>query len=406
MTEPTRLGMLIPQFPGQTHIFFWREIAELEARGAEVVLFSTRLPPKGLIAHAWSEAAIRRTRYLWPPGAGDVLAALPRLGALRWALADIRREGAGLLTEVLAALAPARRLARICRAEGIGHVHVHSCGRAALIAALAERMGGPSYSLTLHGPMSDYGIGQRLKWRHAAFATVITRKLLAEARAALGPDMPQDVSVRPMGVDTERFRREDAYVPPAPGAPIRIFACGRLNVVKGHQDLLEAVRILAERGVEARLEIAGEDDDGGAGFRAVLEARLAELDLGARARLLGAIDGAAVLAKLRAAHIFVLASWHEPLGVAYMEAMSCAVPTIGTDAGGVRELIEDGVSGVLVPPKSPEALADAIAALAADPDRARALSAGGRARVESAFRASLGAETILAGAARAMARTG
>ncbi len=387
-----RLGYLVPQFPGQTHTFFWREIGEIERRGGEVALLSTRLPPRRLISHGWSEAAIARTAYLGRPDPLGTLQALAGLsGEVR---SDIRGEGPALVRDALLCLSPARRLARIAAARGIGHVHVHSCGRAALIAALANRMSGLSYSLTLHGPLSDYGPGQRLKWRHAAFATVITAGLLEEARAALGADMPARLRVQPMGVDVDAFARTQAYRPPGPGEPIRLFSCGRLSPIKGHQDLMQAVRILADGGLDVRLEIAGEDDAGGGGFRRTLEARLDALDLGDRVRLLGAVSEAEVREKLLEAHMFVLASWHEPLGVAYMEAMSCALPTIGTDAGGVRELF-DARSGLLVPPKDPEALAAAIAALARDPKRAARMGRDGRARVAREFRASAGARTLL-----------
>jgi colanic acid/amylovoran biosynthesis glycosyltransferase len=176
---------------------------------------------------------------------------------------------------------------------------------------------------------------------------------------------------------------------------LRLFSCGRLNIVKGHQDLMAAVRLLLDQGQAVTLDIAGEDDDGGAGYRRVLAARIVELGLGDHVRLLGAIDAGAVRAKLLAAHFFVLASWHEPLGVALMEAMSCEVPTIGTAAGGVAELITNGVNGVLVPPKDPAALAAAILGLARDPDRAIALARAGRDRIVTGFHAGLGAETLI-----------
>lgn len=64
MSRRQKIGYLVPQFPGQTHVFFWREIAALEAMGVEPVLFSTRPPPAGLIAHDWSQAAMARTSYL------------------------------------------------------------------------------------------------------------------------------------------------------------------------------------------------------------------------------------------------------------------------------------------------------------------------------------------------------
>lgn len=393
MVQGKKLGYLVPQFPGQTHIFFWREIAALEDMGVEPVLFSTRKPPAGLIAHDWSEAAMARTTYLGAVDLGRALSVLPRLpwGEL---LREMRRDGVSVLKDVLVCAAAGAALKDQCASRGITHVHVHSCGRAALIAAIARHLGGPEYSLTLHGPLADYGRGQRYKWRHARFATVITAKLIAEMQAEQPDDLPRMI-LRPMGVDTGYLKRDAPYVPAAPDGPIRVFSCGRLNVVKGHQDLIEAVRQLRDAGHDVRLEIAGQDDDGGSGFQLVLQQLIKQHGLQDHVRLLGAIDAASVKAKLLEAHVFALASWHEPLGVAYMEAIACGVPTIGTDAGGVPELIDDGIEGLLVPPKTPEALAEAILRIARDPELARRLSTTGRARIERDYRASLGAEVIV-----------
>ena len=386
MTTAPKIGYLVPQFPGQTHIFFWREIAEMEKRGAYVRIFSTRPPPKGLIAHDWSAVAMARTLYL---GAVKPLAALSALPAVPWA------ELGQMPKDIALSLSAARQLVTACKAEGIAHVHVHSCGRAALIAAMARRLGGPTYSLTLHGPLQDYGPGQRFKWRGARFATVITEKLLAEVKTAIGGDLPARLLIQPMGVDTDALRRNAPYVPVQPGQTLRLFSCGRLNIVKGHQDLLEVVRLLLDQGQPVTLDIAGEDDDGGSGYRQVLQARIAAFSLGSHVRLLGAIDADAVKAHLIHAHAFVLASWAEPLGVALMEAMSCEVPTIGTAAGGVAELITDGVDGILVPPKNPALMAKAILQLARDPARAVTLGRAGRARIIAGFHAGLGAETLI-----------
>ena len=384
--NPPKIGYLVPQFPGQTHIFFWREIAEMEKRGVDVQIFSTRMPPSGLIAHDWSTKAMARTHYLGAIRPWQALTALP---SVPWG------EGRALARDVALSLSAARQLVTACRAKAISHVHVHSCGRAALIAALARRLGGPTYSLTLHGALSDYGPGQRFKWRGAKFATIITEKLCAEVRVELAGDLPDRLIVQPMGVDTDVLARVAPYVPPQPGAPLRLFSCGRLHIVKGHQDLMAAVRLLLDQGQPVTLDIAGEDDAGGTGYRRVLEARIAELRLRDHVRLLGAIDADTVKQHLLDAHAFVLASWHEPLGVALMEAMSCAVPTIGTAAGGVAELITDGVDGILVPPRDPALLAEAILSLGRDPARAIALGIAGRARVVSAFHAGLGAQTLI-----------
>lgn len=384
-----RIGYLVPQFPGQTHAFFWREVKALEARGVAVRLLSTRPPPPGLVAHAWSEEAAARTLYLASRSPLDAAAALP---ALPWR--DLGRVERGLGRDFLVSLGAARRLLRAAAGEGLGHVHVHSCGRSALIALLAERMGGPSYSLTLHGPLWDYGPGQNLKWRGARFATVITRKLLAEVKTVLREDRPARIAVQPMGIEADALLRPAPYLPPRPGEPIRLFCCGRLNPVKGHEDLLEALRLLLDGGTAVTLAIAGEDDDGGTGYRRVLEARIAELRLGPHARLLGAVDEARVREELWRAHAFVLASFHEPLGVALMEAMAAGVPTVGTAAGGVRELITHGVDGLLVPPREPARIAQAILQVAREPRLAHQLSRGGELRARQ-LDAARGAETLM-----------
>ncbi|MGI3185055.1 exopolysaccharide biosynthesis GT4 family glycosyltransferase EpsE [Nioella aestuarii] len=396
MTDRRILGYLVPQFPGQTHIFFWREIAELEKRGVTVDLLSTRHPPAGLVAHDWSVGAMNRTTYLGKP---DVLAGLSALPRLPYAdlLAEARAEGKAMVKDIAVSIPAAARLIRHCRSHGITHVHVHSCGRAALIAAIARRMGGPRYSLSLHGPLSDYGPGQRFKWRYAEFASIITEKLKAEMLAEMPDDLPDRLYIQPMGVDTDVLTPAGPYRPVGAGEPLRLFSCGRLNIVKGHQDLMAAVRLLLDQGRDVQLTIAGQDDDGGSGYRKVLDARIAELGLGDHVRLLGAVDAGRVRDEIRVAHLFVLASWHEPLGVALMEAMSCGTPTIGTNAGGVPELIRDGVDAVLVPPKSPKALAEAIASLADDPDRCATLSAAGRQRIVAGFHSGRGAEMLIKG---------
>jgi colanic acid/amylovoran biosynthesis glycosyltransferase len=389
-----RLGYLVPQFPGQTHIFFWREIEALKALGTDVHLLSTQPPPPGLIAHDWSQRAIDQTTYLASKSPLDAMRAAfrqPWFTLIR----DIAGQGKALAKDIAMCLPAAARLVGYARVHQLDHIHVHSCARAALIAALAKHMGGPSYSLTLHGPMSDYGSGQALKWRSAAFATIITQKLIDEATAELGPDLPDHITLRPMGVDTDTLNRDTPYLPYFGTGPLKIFSCARLNIVKGHQDAMQAVKLLRNAGLPAELEIAGEDDAGGSGFRKFLTEQIEVLGLTDHVTLLGAIDADAVRAKLLQAHLFVLASWHEPLGVAYMEAMSCGVPTIGTASGGVPEMITSGETAVLVPPKEPQLLADAIQNLSSDPETAQRLSHDGRAHMVANYRASLGAETLI-----------
>ena len=130
-----RIGYFVPQFPGQTHGFFWREISALKARGIEPELVSTRRPRKNLIAHGWADEAMAKTVYLAPPGVADVAATVAELartspaGWRRCAESIRRAEGhpAAARLGLAALVVMGARLAALARARGWTHVHAHTC---------------------------------------------------------------------------------------------------------------------------------------------------------------------------------------------------------------------------------------------------------------------------------------
>jgi len=395
-----KIGYFIPEFPGQTHIFFWREMQALREIGVEPAVVSTRLPHRSLISHPWAAEAQRDTEYLFPPKARSVLGAfwtLLRAGPLGWwrASATLAASEGSFLARIrlLLLMFVGAELAWLARRKGWTHVHVHSCGNAANIAMFARRLTGLPYSLTLHGPLRDYGPNQKQKWVHSAFALVITRKLREEVRKELAGFLPPEIELAPMGVDLKRFRKGPSYLPWTGSGPFRLFSCGRLNPCKGHDDLLRAVAQLRRQGMDARLTIAGEDDVGGV-CRQGLETLSRELGLGDNLKLLGAVSEDEVRSQLAAAHAFVLASLDEPLGVATMEAMALQVPVVVTGSGGVAELVDDGVDGILVPPRAPEKMAAALLRLLGDPGLAAKMSQAGRIKIESSFHSGVSAATL------------
>jgi colanic acid/amylovoran biosynthesis glycosyltransferase len=384
-----RIAYLVPEFPGQTHIFFWREIEALKQIGIETTLVSTRRPPQSLSPHSWSNEAQSKTFYVGEVGITDVfrsIASLVGFGPLsECPIGDVPRN--------LALIPFAARLATFMRRNNLKHIHSHSCGNAAMLVCLANRIAGISYSLSLHGSIGDYGSQQRVKFRYAAFALAVNSKLTHEISQFLGKDSRPAIGQAPMGVDTDLFRRESTFKPWTHG-PLRLFSCGRLNFGKGHQDLIEAVSILRNAGIDAQLEIAGEDDVGGGGFHKNLDDLIQKLDLRAKVTLLGAVSEERVLQGIRAANIFVLASHQEPLGVALMEAMSCEIPVISTNAGGIPELIDHGKTGYLVEPGSVKALADAVTSVMHDPNLQKSLAQAARARIVRDFNSRISARAL------------
>jgi colanic acid/amylovoran biosynthesis glycosyltransferase len=397
-----KIGYLVPEFPGQTHNFFWRELSALKHLGVTCDLLSTRLPHRGLRSTAWETEAVARTSYLFPlravdvPGLlGTLLAAGPRgWAALIKAIATAEVSGWKERARFAAMALMGAKLVALSRRHGWQHVHVHSCANSANIAVLAHFIGGISYSLTLHNPLWVYGNNQKMKWRNAAFGIVITEAVRHDVVTTLAGHLPPHIAVAPMGVEVDVFRRSRPYVGHDGQSSFRIFCCARLARSKGHEGLAQAVARLRRDGMAVDLAIAGEDDAGGGGYRLELQAALASLGFDDESILLGPLPEAAVREQIEQAHLFVLNSDEEPLGVALMEAMSMEVPVVATRAGGVPELVDDGVSGVLVPPGDPAALADTIRALAADPVRCAALGRAGRERVVAAFSSERSARTI------------
>ena len=141
---------------------------------------------------------------------------------------------------------------------------------------------------------------------------------------------------------------------------------------KGYPDLLRAAALVAERRPDVRFVIVGQGP-----LEQELRAEHARLGLASTVTILGYRSDAPRITA--AADLFVLASHHEGIPVAVMEAMAAGVPVVATHVGGLAEAIDDGVSGRLVPVRRPELLAEAVVALAGDPAARRELSAGASA---------------------------
>lgn len=398
-----RLGYIVPEFPGQTHIFFWRELQRLEEMGIEVDIVSTRRPPPGIRSHTWSDTAEKRSTYLQT---GDVIADAKSIGGAirsvprgRWSrcFRSIARSNVSIVeqAQLLALTGFGAKLGQIASARQWRHMHVHSCGNAANIAAYASMLSDVPYSLTLHGPLSDYGTNQREKWSNASFGIAITKLLHSQLEDELGLSIAAKTIIAPMGVNVEKFQRTLPYRHWNGAEQLRLYSVGRLNPCKGHDVLIRAVSTLKSRGFDVSLTIAGQDESGGLGYHQDLKALIDELRLVNCVELAGAVSEDVVREGILASHIFVLASLQEPLGVAIMEAMALETPVVATNGGGVPELIDHETDGYLVPPGDPHQLAAAIELIAQDGALADRLAAASRQKIERSFQDTRSAEVLV-----------
>ena len=193
------------------------------------------------------------------------------------------------------------------------------------------------------------------------------------------------------------------------GAPVLVNV-GALVGHKGQKFLVEAMAQVRRQVPDAQLVIFGEGD-----LREPLSRQIRDLGLDKHVVLAGFRDD--VLALTRSAELFVMSSVTEGLGSAVLDAMALGLPVVGTRAGGIPEAVEDGVTGLLVPPGRADALAEAIVRMLNDPAARQRMGEAGRARVEAefgvdrlvegtlaAYRQRAGAESNLAGSQ--LARSG
>lgn len=324
--------------------------SELARRGHVVHVLTSRLPAQPIVETVSSVTVCR----VW---------------SLRRSLHECGMLGAA--SYIASALVALIRLARTYDYDiyhfyfglptGILALYVHFVLRKPYVLAL-RGSDVPGYDYTkwymrpLHAMLRPLS---RFLWRTASSVTVLT-KHLQELTHETAPDLKSVIIGN--GIDSERFpcKARDSR-----SARIRLISVCRLVSRKGLDFLIEAMQELKQDGIMLDLVGSGEEHE-----------RIAELirsrDLGDHVRLTGYVASEHLYKYYHAADIFVLPSLSESFGQVLLEAMSCGLPIVASAVGGIPETVRHKTNGLLVPPKDPQALVEAIRWLAANPmQRAR-----------------------------------
>jgi glycosyltransferase involved in cell wall biosynthesis len=250
-------------------------------------------------------------------------------------------------------------LARFIRAHDIEIVHAHAA-RDYHLAALAVRLASRGrLVLTRHALFPLRRINKLVLSNTSRVIAV--SQAVAESLRHGGVIESSKVSVIHNGIDTDRFIRSASSA----DVPVVVGTVGHLAPIKGQDIFVHAAKLVHAHRLDAHFAIIGEDKSPQMNYRQTLEKLIEELGLNGFVTMPGWRDDMnAVLSSLT---LFVSAARSEPFGLAIVEAMAAGLPIVATASEGALEIIEDGISGKLVPPENPEALAEAINELLDDP---------------------------------------
>lgn len=354
------LAYLATEYPCVSHTFIRREIQGLVALGFDVHRVAIRhgeslVDPEDKAERERTLALLSLPkRQFFELVLSGLILALPRLHLGLKELQKLNRNSERGVLRHLAYLFEALALLSYCRKSGVEHVHVHFGNNAATVAYLARILGGPEFSMTVHGPDefdSPVGFSLAAKLAKAKFSFAITSYARAQLRRWLAPEQWHKLHIVRCTVDPTWF----ASSRPIEEHDQNIVCVGRLMRNKGQLLLVDAFAKACRAGMRGDLILIGDGE-----MRSHIERRVHELNIANRVRLLGWQSGHVIKEQISRSKALVLASSAEGLPVVLMEAMASQRPVITTAITGVPELVEHGRHGWLAIAGDESSLLDAL----------------------------------------------
>lgn len=379
---PDRVGYVLKRYPRLSETFILNEILAHEAAGVELEIFSLRPAEPGPHHEDVKRVKARVTYLTEQPVDLDAFAramhdAVPFLDPEErvFNYRDPKRPWSLWL---------AGQIAEAVRVRGISHLHAHFATEATATARLAAAQSGVGYTFTAHAKdIFHESVDQerlRRMARDAAGLVTVSEYNVGHLAGVLGADACPVHKVY-NGLDLAMFPFRDG-----PRNPQLILAVGRLVEKKGFDDLLRACAVLKADGREFRCLVVGDGEE-----REALEELHAHLGLREHVQLLGARSREEVVSLMSEAAVFAAPCVvgrdgnRDGLPTVLLEAMALGTPCVSTPVTGIPEVIQDGVTGLLVPERDPRQLAAAIGRVLDDQRLAVKCAQNGRALMERSF---------------------
>jgi len=380
-----RIAYLVSLFPCWSETFIAEELQHLLNNGFDITIFSLKLPSE---SHVHDLARRLMPRAVYADSYFALFAAhLHFLARKPWMYVRLlgqiflKSKGSPIqFGKQVATFFLAVYFARTLQHSEITRIHAHWATYPATAAWIVSTLANIPFSFTSHAHDLFHPDGLLEEKMKAADFLVTISEYNRRQLVQLGADWSR-VHVVHCGIDTRKFA--PAERPPKKN---HILAVGRLVPIKGFDVLIEACRILKEHGVDFSCEIVGSGP-----LAKPLKQQIENNGIGERVDLTGFGSQESIRYKLGESAVFVLPCRQTPNGdrdgipVVLMEAMAMGVPVVSTQVSGIPELVENGISGILVPPEDPCRLADAIQALLSDGNRCAELAEAGRIAVLQSF---------------------
>lgn len=395
-----RLAYIIGTYPLLTTTFIDREISAMRQGGARLHVVSIRRPSGQLSDR--QKVLQQGVTYLLPVSLPSFMGGHLRFALLRPAiyfgtlLYLLTRSHPSLKSRFMTLLhfAEAVYVAHVLRHDPCDHIHAHFMDRAATLALVSSRLLNVPYSVSAHARdiyVDPVLLSEKL-WG-AKFVATCTAYNRAYLSRFVRDDRDDRLKCIHHGLDVNNYQ-------PGSGAPQGkpvLMAVGQLKEKKGFVYLLQACRMLKDRGYDFECRIVGEGP-----LRETLEAQIRQLALQDAVILCGALPHQEVIDNYRRSIIFVLPCVlgadgdRDGIPNVILEAMAMQLPVVSTRHSGIPEAVENGVSGLLVPPADAPALAEALAKLLDDPDSRQRFGQQGRQMIVECFDAEQNVKRLLA----------
>jgi glycosyltransferase involved in cell wall biosynthesis len=379
-------------FPRISETFILEEIQALRRHGVPVKIYSLLAPVRDARVHPEARDLASECSVL----AEARWSHMPRFLTELWSCFRVRPSGTAKQVFRLLREPGSRSFRRLVRAtdlavrmrrDHVAHLHAAWAHGPSSVARIACRLTGIPWSMGAHA--KDIHLSRasslRKKLSSARFSlacSAASQDLLRRLAVPRPGALPEsEITLLHHGVDAVYFM---------PGTQVEestlIVSVGRLVAKKGFDVLLEAARVLRERGIAFRVEILGDGPE-----RGRLETMIRDLDLESVVRIRGLCVRDEVREALRRAACFTLACRtagdgdRDGIPNSIAEAMACGLPVVSTRLPGIEELVRDGETGLLVTPEDPSALAEALARILGERDFRRKLGARARESVSRHF---------------------